>query len=62
MADEAMYLVKKTTRDSIALAGEGIPPEESLVAKHAECDRGLSIDKRTTGNGPLTPYQCGCAK
>jgi diguanylate cyclase (GGDEF)-like protein len=26
MADEAMYLVKKTTRDSIALAGEGIRP------------------------------------
>ena len=26
MADEAMYLVKKTTRDSIALAGEGIMP------------------------------------
>jgi GGDEF domain-containing protein len=24
MADEAMYLVKNTTRDSIALAGEGI--------------------------------------
>ena len=23
MADEAMYFVKKTTRDSIALAGEG---------------------------------------
>jgi diguanylate cyclase (GGDEF)-like protein len=26
MADEAMYLVKKTTRDNIALAGEGIRP------------------------------------
>ena len=26
MADEAMYRVKKTTRDSIALAGEGIRP------------------------------------
>ena len=26
MADEAMYLVKKTTRDDIALAGEGIRP------------------------------------
>jgi len=26
MADEAMYIVKKTTRDSIALAGEGVRP------------------------------------
>jgi diguanylate cyclase (GGDEF)-like protein len=26
LADEAMYVVKKTTRDSIALAGEGIRP------------------------------------
>jgi diguanylate cyclase (GGDEF)-like protein len=26
MADEAMYLVKKTTRDNIALAGEGLRP------------------------------------
>jgi diguanylate cyclase (GGDEF)-like protein len=26
MADEAMYLVKNTTRDNIALAGQGIPP------------------------------------
>jgi diguanylate cyclase (GGDEF)-like protein len=26
MADEAMYLVKKTTRDNIATAGEGIQP------------------------------------
>jgi diguanylate cyclase (GGDEF)-like protein len=27
MADEAMYLVKKTTRDSIAVAGEGLRPD-----------------------------------
>ena len=26
MADEAMYLVKNTTRDNIALAGQGIQP------------------------------------
>jgi diguanylate cyclase (GGDEF)-like protein len=26
LADEAMYVVKKSTRDSIALAGEGIRP------------------------------------
>ena len=26
MADEAMYLVKNTTRDNVALAGQGIPP------------------------------------
>ena len=36
MADEAMYLVKKTTRDNIALAGEGIRPQESFVEKYAE--------------------------
>jgi diguanylate cyclase (GGDEF)-like protein len=29
LADEAMYVVKKTTRDSIALAGEGIQPYQS---------------------------------
>jgi diguanylate cyclase (GGDEF)-like protein len=35
MADEAMYLVKKTTRDNIALAGEGLRPQKSFVEKHA---------------------------
>jgi diguanylate cyclase (GGDEF)-like protein len=38
MADEAMYLVKKTSRDNIALAGEGIRPQESFVEKHAEAN------------------------
>jgi diguanylate cyclase (GGDEF)-like protein len=33
MADEAMYLVKKTTRDDIALAGEGTRSQDSLVEK-----------------------------
>jgi diguanylate cyclase (GGDEF)-like protein len=41
MADEAMYLVKKTTRDNIALAGEGIRPQESFVGKHAEGNSNL---------------------
>jgi diguanylate cyclase (GGDEF)-like protein len=35
-ADEAMYLVKKTTRDNIALAGVGIQPQEPSVGQHAE--------------------------
>jgi diguanylate cyclase (GGDEF)-like protein len=38
MADEAMYLVKKTTRDNVALAGEGIRLQESFVEKHAEAN------------------------
>jgi diguanylate cyclase (GGDEF)-like protein len=40
-ADEAMYLVKRTTRDNIAVAGEGILPEESFVENHAETDSKL---------------------
>jgi diguanylate cyclase (GGDEF)-like protein len=36
MADEAMYLVKKTTRDNIALAGDGIRSLEPFVEEHAE--------------------------
>jgi diguanylate cyclase (GGDEF)-like protein len=36
MADEAMYQVKKTTRDDIALAGASMRSQESFVQKHAE--------------------------
>jgi diguanylate cyclase (GGDEF)-like protein len=35
-ADEAMYLVKKTTRDNIAVAGEGLQPDKAFAAKHPE--------------------------
>jgi diguanylate cyclase (GGDEF)-like protein len=41
MADEAMYFVKKTTRDGIALAGEGFRPHESFVEKHLEANSEL---------------------
>jgi len=34
-ADEAMYRVKRTTRDNIAVAGEGLQPDGSLVGNHA---------------------------
>jgi diguanylate cyclase (GGDEF)-like protein len=35
MADEAMYLVKKSTRDNIAVAGGGLRPQGSFVEIHA---------------------------
>ena len=35
MADEAMYFIKRTTRDNIALAGECILPQEAFVEKYA---------------------------
>jgi diguanylate cyclase (GGDEF)-like protein len=38
MADEAMYLVKKTTRDDIALAGEGIRPYHPPAEKRSEAN------------------------
>jgi diguanylate cyclase (GGDEF)-like protein len=41
MADEAMYLVKKTTRDNIALAGEGVQPHESFAGKNVAADSEL---------------------
>ena len=41
MADEAMYSVKKTTRDNIALAGEGFRPQELFFQKHDEANSGL---------------------
>jgi diguanylate cyclase (GGDEF)-like protein len=34
MADEAMYLVKRTARNNIALAGKGLVPQESLAEKN----------------------------
>jgi diguanylate cyclase (GGDEF)-like protein len=36
MADEAMYLVKRTTRDNIALAGEGLVPQGSLAERNGQ--------------------------
>jgi hypothetical protein len=36
-----MYLVKKTTRDSIAVAGEGLQPDKAFAAKHPEVSPGL---------------------
>src|SRR5208337_1150030 len=41
LADEAMYLVKKTTRTNIALAGEGILPREPFVEEHAQANSEL---------------------
>ena len=41
MADEAMYLVKKTTRNSIALAGEGVIPRDPILEEPAEANSGL---------------------
>jgi len=38
MADEAMYCVKKTTRDNIALAGEGIRSQESCAEKYVQAN------------------------
>jgi diguanylate cyclase (GGDEF)-like protein len=38
LADEAMYLVKRTTRDNIALAGEGVVPQEPFIEEHAEAN------------------------
>jgi diguanylate cyclase (GGDEF)-like protein len=38
MADEAMYLVKKTTRDDIALAGEGVRPYHPPAEKRSEAN------------------------
>ncbi len=43
MADEAMYFVKKTTRDGIALAGEGFRPHESFVEKQLEANLGVNL-------------------
>jgi hypothetical protein len=36
-----MYLVKKTTRNNIALAGEGIVRREPSVEEHAGANPGL---------------------
>jgi diguanylate cyclase (GGDEF)-like protein len=44
-ADEAMYLVKKTTRDNIAVAGEGLLPNESLVGKNGGTEPEWRIPK-----------------
>jgi len=40
-ADEAMYLVKKTTRDNIAIAGEGLQSDKAFAGKHPEVNPGL---------------------
>jgi hypothetical protein len=36
-----MYLVKKTTRDNIALAGEGVLPQDPLIEEHSEANSEL---------------------
>ena len=41
LADEAMYLVKRTTRNNIALAGEGVIPRDPILKEHAEANPGL---------------------
>ena len=41
LADEAMYLVKRTTRDNIALAGEGVIPQEPFIEEHAGANSDL---------------------
>jgi diguanylate cyclase (GGDEF)-like protein len=41
MADEAMYFVKKTTRDNIALAGETVRSQDLFLHKHDEANSEL---------------------
>jgi len=41
LADEAMYLVKRTTRNNIALAGEGVMPPDPFLEEHAETNPNL---------------------
>jgi diguanylate cyclase (GGDEF)-like protein len=41
LADEAMYLVKRTTRNNIALAGEGVMPPDPFLEEHTEANTNL---------------------
>jgi hypothetical protein len=36
-----MYLVKRTTRNNIALAGEGVIPREPTLEERAEANKNL---------------------